>query len=164
MRGIRDAAGMVICQDDRGGVMCEDALDDFAGVRPGTIDGASEQLLECDDSMAGIEIHSHRQWRAIRQPHRLFGLSKLSVWWLRLGIGIERIQPGNPQQNGRHERMHLTLKKEAMRPAGRNFLQQQAKFDRFMHEYNFERSHQALGMKYPAELYSAARRLGPIKV
>jgi putative transposase len=79
-----------------------------------------------------------------------FGLSKLSVWWLRLGIRIERIKPGNPQQNGRHERMHLTLKKEATRPAGRNFLQQQAKFDSFMHCYNFERPHQALNMKYPA--------------
>ena len=51
------------------------------------------------------------------------------MWWLRLGIGIERIKPGNPQQNGRHERMHLTLKKEATKPAAKNFLQQQAKFD-----------------------------------
>lgn len=56
--------------------------------------------------------------------HALFNLSKLSVWWLRLGIGIERIKPGHPQQNGRHERMHLTLKKEATKPASRNFLQQ----------------------------------------
>jgi transposase InsO family protein len=54
----------------------------------------------------------------------LFNLSKLSVWWLRLGIGIERIKPGHPQQNGRHERMHLTLKKEATRPPGMNSLQQ----------------------------------------
>jgi putative transposase len=58
-------------------------------------------------------------------PHALFGLSRLSVWWLRLGIDIERIKPGHPQQNGRHERMHLTLKKEATRPATKNFLQQQ---------------------------------------
>jgi putative transposase len=87
-----------------------------------------------------------------------FGLSKLSVWWLRLGIGIERIKPGNPQQNGRHERMHLTLKKEATRPAGKNFLQQQAKFDHFMQQYNHERPHQALGMKYPAELYNRSTR------
>ena len=62
-------------------------------------------------------------------PHGLFQLSKLSVWWLRLGISIERIRPGHPQQNGRHERMHLTLKKEATRPAGANILQQQGKFD-----------------------------------
>src|SRR6202795_1518018 len=51
-----------------------------------------------------------------------FGLSKLSGWWLRLGIALERIKPGNPQQNGRHERMHLTLKKEATRPAAKNLL------------------------------------------
>jgi transposase InsO family protein len=57
-------------------------------------------------------------------PNGLFNLSKLSVWWLRLGISIERIKPGHPQQNGRHERMHLTLKKEATRPAGANVLQQ----------------------------------------
>jgi putative transposase len=54
--------------------------------------------------------------------HALFGLSKLAVWWLRLGIRIERIKPGHPQQNGRHERMHLTLKKEATKPAAHNFL------------------------------------------
>jgi transposase InsO family protein len=59
-------------------------------------------------------------------PNALFNLSKLSVWWLRLGILIERIKPGHPQQNGRHERMHLTLKKEATRPPGMNCLQQQA--------------------------------------
>ena len=87
-----------------------------------------------------------------------FGLSKLSVWWLRLGIGIERIRPGNPQQNGRHERMHLTLKREATKPPGRNFLQQQAKFDEFIHVYNQERPHQALGMRYPAELYRPSTR------
>ena len=62
-------------------------------------------------------------------PNALFNLSKLSVWWLRLGIAIERIKPGRPQQNGRHERMHLTLKKEATRPADMNSLQQQAQFD-----------------------------------
>src|SRR5213082_3524561 len=51
-------------------------------------------------------------------PNARFNLSKLSVWWLRLGIAIERIKPGHPQQNGRHERIHLTLKKEATRPPG----------------------------------------------
>jgi transposase InsO family protein len=91
-------------------------------------------------------------------PHGLFQLSKLSVWWLRLGISIERIRPGHPQQNGRHERMHLTLKKEATRPAGVNFLQQQAKFDAFLEEFNLERPHEALAMKCPAEVYSASCR------
>jgi putative transposase len=90
--------------------------------------------------------------------HALFGLSKLSVWWLRLGIAIERIKPGHPEQNGRHERMHLTLKKEATKPAAHNFLQQQAKFDDFIDCYNQERPHQALDMQYPAELYRPSSR------
>jgi hypothetical protein len=88
----------------------------------------------------------------------LFGLSKLSVWWLRLGINIERIQPGQPQQNGRHERMHLTLKKETTRPPGANSLQQQARFDAFVSEFNCERPHEALRMKTPSEVYTCSPR------
>jgi len=91
-------------------------------------------------------------------PNGLFNLSKLSVWWLRLGISIERIRPGHPQQNGRHERMHLTLKKEATRPAGANLLQQQAKFDAFIEEFNQERPHEALAMQCPAEVYTPSAR------
>lgn len=91
-------------------------------------------------------------------PNALFGLSKLSVWWLRLGINIERIKPGHPEQNGRHERMHLTLKKEATKPSSFNFLQQQERFDSFINIYNQERPHQAIGMKYPAELYTPSVR------
>src|SRR5205807_8531327 len=91
-------------------------------------------------------------------PNALFNLSKLSVWWLRLGIAIERIKPGHPQQNGRHERMHLTLKKEATRRPAMNSLQQQARFDAFVDEFNNERPHEALGMKCPAELYTAASK------
>ena len=90
--------------------------------------------------------------------HSLFGLSKLSVWWLRLGIEIERIKPGHPEQNGRHERMHLTLKKEATKPAGQNLLQQQEKFDRFKQEFNYERPHQALNMDRPSDHYSLSER------
>ena len=91
-------------------------------------------------------------------PNGLYNLSKLSVWWLRLGIAIERIKPGHPQQNGRHERMHLTLKREATRPPGSNFLQQQARFDSFVREFNGERPHEALAMKCPAEIYSPSPR------
>jgi transposase InsO family protein len=91
-------------------------------------------------------------------PNGLYNLSRLSVWWLRLGIAIERIKPGHPQQNGRHERMHLTLKKEATRPSGANSLQQQARFDAFRQEFNTERPHEALAMKCPAELYGASPR------
>jgi transposase InsO family protein len=87
-------------------------------------------------------------------PNGLYNLSKLSVWWLRLGIAIERIKPGRPQQNGRHERMHLTLKQETTRPPGRNSLQQQARFDAFIREFNEERPHEALGMRCPAEHYA----------
>jgi putative transposase len=89
----------------------------------------------------------------------LFGLSKLAIWWLRLGIRIERIKPGNPQQNGRHERMHLALKKEATKPASFNFLQQQERFDRFVEVYNHERPHQALNGAYPADLFTPSARI-----
>ncbi len=91
-------------------------------------------------------------------PHALFGLSRLSLWWLRLGISIERIKPGHPQQNGRHERMHLTLKKEATKPASFNFLQQQERFDDFIEVYNNDRPHQGLGGLYPGELYTPSAR------
>jgi putative transposase len=91
--------------------------------------------------------------------HALYGLSKLAVWWLRLGIQIERIQPGHPQQNRRHERMHLTLKREATKPAAPNVLQQQARFDAFVERYNRERPHQALGMKVPADFYTRSARV-----
>lgn len=92
-------------------------------------------------------------------PNGLFNLSRISVWWLRLGIEIERIKPGHPQQNGRHERMHLTLKKEATRPPGMNSLQQQARFDEFVSEFNEERPHEALGMKFPGEVYKPSDRV-----
>jgi hypothetical protein len=76
------------------------------------------------------------------------------------------IKSGCPQQNGRHERMHLTLKQEATKPASANFLQQQGRFDRFVEIYNEARPHQALDMKYPAECYARSTRSyrGPPKV
>ena len=90
--------------------------------------------------------------------HALYGLSKLAVWWLRLGIALQRIAPGHPEQNGRHERMHLTLKTEATKPAAINTLQQQMRFDTFVHRYNHERPHQALDMQTPATRYVPSRR------
>src|SRR3546814_9235184 len=86
-------------------------------------------------------------------PNGLYNLSQLSVWWLRLGIEIERIKPGQPQQNGRHERMHLTLKTETTRPPRANILQQKARFDDFVSEFNGERPHDELAMKTPVEVY-----------
>jgi Integrase core domain len=114
--------------------------------------GASNDLSElpaprgespAPKEMRSICSNSSRQFgltKAIRtdngmpfaSPNSLFDLSKLSVWWVKLGIEIERIKPGHPQQNGRHERMHLTLELETTKPAGKNFLQQQAKFDDFV--------------------------------
>ena len=91
--------------------------------------------------------------------HALYGLSKLSVWWLRLGIQLERITPGHPEQNGRHERMHLTLKQEATKPAAANVLQQQGRFDAFINRFNHERPHQALEMQTPAARYTPSSRL-----
>jgi len=91
--------------------------------------------------------------------HALYGLSKLAVWWLRLGIDLERTKPGHPEQNGRHERMHLTLKKEATKPAAANVFQQQARFDTFVEQYNRDRPHQGLGMKVPADVCARSGRV-----
>ena len=87
-----------------------------------------------------------------------YKLTKLSVWWMRLGIHVERIQPGCPQQNGRHERMHLTLKQETTRPPRENLLAQQEEFDKFIRIYNTERPHQGIENKYPSELYKHSPR------
>src|SRR5580704_2885171 len=104
------------------------------------------------------KVHSPFRIRSQRLGSQTKLVQKVPVWWLRLGIEIERIKPGNPQQNGRHERMHLTLKLETTKPAGNNFLQQQAKFDDFIDCYNNERPHQALNMRYPAERYVPSTR------
>ena len=161
------------CADYKGEFM----LADKRYCYPLTIsDFASRYLLSCEALSTTQEIYAFTVFervfkqfglpQAIRtdngvpfaSPHALFGLSKLAVWWLRLGIQIERIKPGHPEQNGRHERIHLTLKKEATKPAAQNFLQQQAKFDAFIDCYNSERPHQALAMKYAAELYRRSPR------
>ncbi len=90
-----------------------------------------------------------------------FGLSKLSVWWLRMGIRIERIKPGNPQENGQHERMHRTLKMEVTKPPGKNLINQQERHDEFSQVFNHERPHQSIGMKCPKDLYIPSKRKFP---
>lgn len=80
-------------------------------------------------------------------------LTALSVLWLKHGIKIERIKPGNPQENGRHERMHRTLKEDTTTPPGKNHLHQQEKFDEFCMVFNTERPHEALDMKTPCDIY-----------
>ena len=161
------------CADYKGEFM----LTDRRYCYPLTItDFASRYLITCEALSSTRETYAFNVFeRAFRDyglprvirtdngvpfssPMSLFNLSKLSVWWLRLGIGIERIKPGNPQQNGRHERMHLTLKQEATKPAGDNMLQQQGKFDDFIDIYNNERPHQGIDMNVPGELYTRSSR------
>ena len=89
------------------------------------------------------------------------GLSRLSVWWIRLGIHPIRIEPGKPSQNGRHERMHKTLKYDATKPPARNLAAQQRKFKGFLEIYNQERPHQALGGQTPASQYTSSPRPFP---
>jgi putative transposase len=88
----------------------------------------------------------------------LGGLSKLSVWWLRLGIRLERIPPGQPQHNGRHERMHRTLKAETAQPPEVSFDAQQRRFDEFRIDFNSERPHEALGNKVPVSVYQPSQK------
>jgi putative transposase len=94
----------------------------------------------------------------------LSGLSRLSLWWIKLGIRPVRIQPGRPQQNGSHERMHRTLKAGTARPPATDPTAQQSAFDRFRSEFNDLRPHESLGMRTPAELYQASPRPFPSKL
>lgn len=91
----------------------------------------------------------------------LAGLTKLSAYWMRLGLVRERIRPAHPEDNGRHERMHRTLKFETARPPRTNLLQQQERFDQFVDEFNNDRPHEALEMKRPAEVYQRSPRPFP---
>lgn len=91
----------------------------------------------------------------------LCGLSRLSVWWIKLGIGHDRIAPGQPQQNGAHERMHKTLKAETARPPGHDMASQQTRFDDWRSEFNDERPHEALDYQTPASVYTPSARAMP---
>ena len=93
----------------------------------------------------------------------LCGLSELGVWWIQLGIRHHRIEPGKPQQNARHERMHRTLKDHTARPSAANLKCQQQSFDGFRKEFNEERPHQALGQKPPADVWKPSPRPFPEK-
>jgi putative transposase len=162
------------CADYKGEFM----LADRRYCYPLTItDFASRYLLSCEALSTTKALYAFTVFervfqefglpRAIRtdngvpfaSAHALYGLSQLAVWWLRLGIQLERIAPGHPEQNGRHERMHLTLKTEATRPVAGNVLQQQARFDNFVTRFNEERPHQALGMRVPAQVYKPSPRV-----
>ncbi len=143
------------------------------------MDGATRYLFACTafhsptlENVRGVFVELFRNYglpKAIRSDNgepfvavgAAGGLSRLSAWWARLGIQLERIDPGKPQQNGRHERMHLTLKIETCSPPRSTLGWQQRAFDRFRRVYNEERPHQALELRTPASLYEPSpRRMG----
>jgi putative transposase len=139
-------------------------------------DGHSRYLLRCQALGAGtalsvvqpLFIGTFREYglpESIRSDNGppfastgLGGLSVLSAWWIRLGIRLERIQPGHPEQNGRHERMHRTLKEATAKPPRASLQAQQRAFDAFRQEYNHERPHEGLGQRPPAEWYAPSNR------
>jgi putative transposase len=92
------------------------------------------------------------------------GLTRLSAWWIELGIALERIEPGHPQQNGRHERMHRTLAEATMQPPTSTLRQQQRRMEMFRLEFNEQRPHEALGQRVPASLYTCSARAYPRRV
>jgi putative transposase len=141
-------------------------------------DGFSRYLLGCQalhsTAVDGAKPAFTRLFKEFGLPKRirtdngvpfatnsLARLSSLSAWWVRLGVMPELIEPGKPQQNGRHERMHRTLKAETTRPPAGNLQAQQRKFNRFQSEYNTERPHEALDMQTPQALYNPSPREMP---
>ena len=144
-------------------------------------DLASRYLLGCDAhpeiSMERTIQHFTWLFRTYGLPNRirtdngvpfasnaLARLSHLSAWWIKLGIYPELIEPGEPQQNGVHERMHRTMKQEATIPPEGSVRSQQERFDRFQHQFNEERPHEALGMKRTAEVYRPSQRSMPRRI
>ena len=144
-------------------------------------DGYSRYLLGCQGllttAVSGAKPVFTRLFREFGLPTRirtdngvpfatstLARLSSLSAWWVRLGVLPELIEPGKPQQNGRHERMHKTLKAEATKPPAGNLQAQQRKFNRFREEFNHERPHEALDQQTPGSLYVPSRREMPNKL
>jgi transposase InsO family protein len=144
-------------------------------------DGYSRYLLSCQalnsTAVAGAKPVFTRLFKEYGLPARirtdngvpfatttLARLSALSAWWLRLGVMPELIEPGKPQQNGSHERMHRTLKDETTRPAAGNLSAQQRKFNHFRDEFNNERPHEALDQQTPASQYQPSSREMPNKI
>ena len=143
-------------------------------------DGHSRFLLGCQGYLSPLQVNTKKTMTAI---FREFGLpdiirsdngtpfasnaigriSRLSAWWIRLGVYPELIEPAHPEQNGRHERMHRTLKAETARPPAGNLSAQQRRFNRFRSEYNEERPHEALGQETPASVYRPSDRPFPEK-
>jgi transposase InsO family protein len=155
---------------------------DGARIDPFTMtDACSRYLLRCQAvaktdtaSVEAICQAAFREYglpRAIRSDNgapfasrAVAGLSRLALYWMKLGIQPERIEPGHPEQNGRHERMHRTLKAETAAPAEANPRRQQQSFDRFRRLFNEERPHEALNMQPPAAVYTSSPRPHPDRV
>ena len=165
----------VWCADYKGWFRTKDGT----RIDPLTItDAYSRYLFRCQALDAPDYVHSKPVFEAAFREYGLparmrtdngapfgsngeSGLTGLSVWWIKLGIVPERIVPGKPQQNGRHERMHRTLKQETASPPASNRRRQQERFDRFRREYNEERPHEALEQKPPATYYRDSPRAYP---
>jgi len=169
------ASNAVWCADYKGWFRAGDGT----RIDPLTItDAYSRYLFRCQALKAADYAHSQPVFEAAFREYGLpdrirtdngapfgsngeSGLTGLSVWWIKLGIVPERIEPGKPQQNGRHERMHRTLKQETACPPASSRRTQQERFDQFRREYNEERPHQALGQKTPANYYEPSVRVYP---
>jgi len=149
---------------------------------PLTVTDAASRYLLCCQGMNGttteaVQAKLELVFRENGMPERMRsdngspfastgvgGMSRLSVWWVKLGIEPERIDPGVPQQNGRHERMHRTLKAETASPPAASMTAQQRRFDAFVEEYNEERPHEALDGKTPADHHRCSAREYPEKL
>lgn len=169
------AANDLWCVDFKGWFLTGDG----ARCDPLTATDAHSRFLLCSQSVAGQDeasvrpvmervFREHGLPGAIRSDNGVpfasvgvGGLSRLSVWWVRLGILPERIPPGCPQQNGRHERMHRTLKQETAAPPAASLAAQQARFDRFRAAYNWERPHEGLGQRPPCTAHAPSVRRYP---
>ncbi len=155
---------------------------DGARCDPLTVSDAFSRYLLCVQALAhpdyaGCRAQLERVFREYGLPRAIRsdngapfatlgagGLSRLGVWWVKLGITPERIEPGKPQQNGRHERMHKTLKAETAQPPAATLAHQQQRFEHFRHEFNHERPHEALGQTAPAKHYCASPRGYPARL
>lgn len=155
------------------------ALGDRTRCHPLTLtDSASRYLLTCEGLTRPDHVHVRPKLEAVFREfglpkkirsdngppfasNALGGLSTLSVWWIQLGILPERIEPGKPQQNGRHERMHKTLKEQTATPPRATLVEQQRAFDAFRGDYNEFRPHEGLGQKTPASVYAPSTRVLP---
>lgn len=173
-----DACNRVWCVDFKGWFRTQDGT----RIDPLTIsDAYSRYLLRCQavektdtERARALFEAAFREYglpQAIRSDNgapfasrAIGGLSRLAVWWIKLGIVAERIAAGHPEQNGRHERMHRTLKQEAAMPAAESRRAQQRQLDRFRQEYNQVRPHEALGMQTPASVYVPSPREYPARV